>query len=461
MKSATNSISRARLTNGPVGKGLLSLTIPMILGISASLLASIIETWFLSQLGTRELAAYSFTFPVTGALTSLSLGVSIGLSSVLARAVGTGAEQSIKRLTTDGVALATCIMLVMGIVGYFSIEPLFSTIGAKGETLGMITGYMQIWYLGLVFIAVPFVGSNALRATGDARISGTIMVAGSVLNVLLDPFLIFGWGPIPALGLNGAALALVLGRGALFIVTFYVLYKRENLLDLVLPRLSEVMHSWRQIMVVSIPATATQLIGPVSTAIIVGLLASHGEAAVAGFGIASRIEGLSVIPLFALSASIGPYVGQNWGAQKYERANHAMNLSFIFSMCWGVLIACILALLAGSLVPLFDDNPAVSSIALKYLYLVPISYGGWGVLMMSSAIFNSLGKPLHSTLMSVTRMFILYVPMAILAERYFGYIGIFGSACATNLAMGLTGYIWNRKTWLPEISARSASPAVG
>jgi Na+-driven multidrug efflux pump len=282
------------------------------------------------------------------------------------------------------------------------------------------------------------------------------MVAGSVLNILLDPFLIFGWGPIPALGLNGAALALVIGRGTLFVVTFYVLYARENLLDPVLPNLSDVLHSWRQIMVVSIPATATQLIGPVSTAIIVGLLASHGEEAVAGFGIASRIEGLSVIPLFALSASIGPYVGQNWGAQKFERANRAMNLSFMFSMGWGLFIATLLALLASSLVSLFDSNPEVISIALTYLYLVPVSYGAWGVLMMSSAIFNSLGKPLRSTLMSVTRMFILYVPVAILAERYFGYLGIFASACATNFTMGLAGYLWNRKTWLPEISTYSA-----
>jgi Na+-driven multidrug efflux pump len=274
----------------------------------------------------------------------------------------------------------------------------------------------------------------------------------------LDPFLIFGWGPIPAMGLNGAALALVIGRGTLFIVTFYVLYTRENLLDPVIPGLAEVMQSWRQIMAVSIPATATQLIGPVSTAIIVALLASHGEEAVAGFGIASRIEGLSVIPLFALSASIGPFVGQNWGARKFDRANQAMNLSFMFSMGWGALIATVIALLASSLVSLFASNPAVSGIALIYLYLVPISYGGWGVLMMSSAIFNSLGRPLRSTLMSVTRMFILYVPMAVLAERYFGYLGIFASACATNFTMGLIGYLWNRKTWLPEIIAHS--PAV-
>lgn len=424
----------------------------MLLGISASIIANIIEIWFLGQVGTQELAAYSFTFPVTGALTSLSLGVSIGLSSVLARTVGEGNQLRIRRLTTDGVALATVIMLLMGVIGYFSIDALFTAMGATGKTLDLIRSYMQIWYLGLVFIAVPFVGSNALRATGDARISGAIMVGGSILNIMLDPILIFGWGSIPAMGLQGAALALVLGRGVLCLVTVYVLYARERLLDLSIPPLHEVINSWKQIMVVSIPATATQLIGPVSTAIIVTLLANYGEEAVAGFGIASRIEGLSVIPLYALSASIGPYVGQNWGARLYHRANRAMQLAFVFSVAWGILVALLLALVALPLAGMFDDNQQVRRVAVSYLYLVPLSYAGWGALMMSSAIFNSLGRPLRSTLMSVTRMFVLYVPLAMIAERYFGYIGIFASACATNLIMGLVGFIWNRKTWGPEVN---------
>lgn len=452
MTQAQQKTPQARLTTGSVSRGLLGLSMPMILGISASIIAALIETWFLGQVGTSELAAYSFTFAVTGALTSLSLGVSIGLSSVLARTVGEGDQNRIQRLATDGVTLATLLMLIVGVVGYFSIDILFGAMGAEGQTLDLIRSYMHIWYLGLIFIAVPYVGSNALRATGDARISGTIMVGGSILNIILDPILIFGWHIIPAMGLEGAALALVLGRGAMFLVTFYVLYAREGLLDLSLPRFEDVLDSWKQIMVVSIPATATQLIGPVSTAIIVSLLATYGEEAVAGFGIASRIEGLSVIPLYALSASIGPYVGQNWGAKLYHRANHAMNLSFIFSAIWGVLVAGLLALVAIPLVQLFDDNDKVTSIAVTYLYFVPLSYGTWGVLMMSSAIFNSLGRPLRSTLMSVTRMFILYVPLAMISERYFGYIGIFGSACATNITMGLVGYFWNRNTWKPYLN---------
>jgi|TARA_Y100000310_G_scaffold341896_2_gene442754 putative MATE family efflux protein len=429
--------------------GLLGLTLPMVIGISASILASIIETWFLGRVGTSELAAFSFTFPVTGALTSLSFGVSIGLSSVLARTVGEGDQGQIRRLTTDGIYLAMVIMVAVGIVGYHTIDALFTLMGASGEILELIREYMQVWYMGLVFIAGPYVGSNALRATGDARVSGTIMVAGSILNVLLDPIFIFGWWLIEPMGLKGAALALVLSRFALFVATFYVLLNRVRLLDTSIPRLRIVWQSWKQIMVVSIPATATQLISPVSTAIIISLLASYGDEAVAGFGIASRIEGLFVIPLFALSASIGPYSGQNWGARQFLRANSAMNISFLFSLCWGGAVAALLMLFAPALTGLFDDHHAVTDIADTYLFMVPISYGAWGVLMMSSAVFNALGKPVRSTILSVTRMFVVYVPLAVMLEIPYGYKGIFAAACTSNILMGVTGYLWNRSTWRP------------
>ncbi len=447
MNQQSQTEIKARLTTGPVGRGLFGLALPMVLGISASILASIIETWFLGQVGTSELAAFSFALPVTGALTSLSFGVSIGLSSVLARTVGEGDQSQIRRLTTDGIYLATAIMVVVGIVGFLTIDPLFMLMGASGDTLGLVRDYMQIWYLGMVFIAIPYVGSNALRATGDARISGTIMVGGSALNVLFDPILIFGWGPIEPMGLKGAALALVSSKTVLFFITFYVLRYRVHLLDLSVPRFTTVWQSWQRIMTVSVPATATQLISPVSTAIIVSLLASYGDEAVAGFGIASRIESLFVIPLFALSASIGPYTGQNWGANLFHRANQAMNVSFIFSLVWGGLAAMVLMLLAPSLIGWFDDAPGVTETAGAYLSLVPISYGAWGVLMMASAIFNALGKPIRSTAMSVARMFVVYIPLAIVLESYYGYEGIFVAACASNMLMGVTGYIWNRHTW--------------
>ena len=227
----------------------------------------------------------------------------------------------------------------------------------------------------------------------------------------------------------------------------WVLHYREHLLNYSALSVEAVLNSWRRIMVVSIPATATNLIGPISMAIVVSLLAGFSQETVAGFGIAARIEAMFVIPLFALSASIGPFVGQNWGAERYDRADAAMLLSFKYSLAWGAVVAVALYLLRYPIAAMFDDNPDVIAVAVIYLKLVPISYGAWGVLMMSSAIFNSLGKPISSTIMSIIRMFILYIPLAFLGKWLFGMEGIFMAAAASNLFMGALSFGWNRRTY--------------
>ncbi|XOV86673.1 MAG: MATE family efflux transporter [Pseudomonadota bacterium] len=438
---------RARLVEGPVATGLVRLTTPMILGISSNLLAGLLEAFYLGQVGTLALAAYSFTFPVTGALMSLALGTSIGLSSVLARAVGKGDQHEIRRLATDGLLLMALVMVCVSIVGWLTIDALFLALGADETTLPLVHDFMSIWYLALLFMAIPQIGANAMRATGDASISGSIMVGGAVLQMILGPLLIFGLLGLPALGLMGAAIAHLIARVVLFVVTLYILHFREHLLAFESVSTAVVLKSWRRIMAISIPATATNLIGPVSTGVVVSLLAGFSQETVAGFGIASRIEGLFVIPLFALSASIGPFVGQNWGREEYGRANQAMRLSFFYSLVWGMFVASLLFLLGDWLAALFDDNPDVVATASLYLLIVPVSYGAWGMLMMSSAIFNSLGKPISATVMSVVRMLVLYVPLAFLGRELFGLPGIFAAACASNLIMGVTGFVWNRRTF--------------
>lgn len=443
-------MTSATLTQGSVQRGLVNLTIPMILGISSSLVAAVFETWLLGRISTETLAAYSFTFPVVGALTSLSLGLSIGLSAVLARTVGSGDHSAVTRLATDGVLLMAVVMTIVTLIGMLTIRPLFTMMGAEGEILTLIDSYMTIWYFGLLFLALPSIGANALRAAGDSKISGYLMVGGAAMQMVLDPIFILGLLGVPKLGIEGAAYAMVISRILLCIATFYVLVNWKKIVVIRKPQLQELLASWKAILNVGLPATATNLIGPVSTAIIVSMLASYGPEAVAGFGIASRIEALSVIPLFALSASIGPFVGQNWGANKVDRANQAMMFAFGWSLLWGLFVAALFFMFKEPLVLFFEDDQSVAAYASLYLLIVPFSYGTWGVLMMASATFNALGKPLVSTSMSIVRMFFLYVPLAVAGQYFWGIAGIFGAACASNIIMGIVGFTLNRRAYGPR-----------
>jgi Na+-driven multidrug efflux pump len=288
-----------------------------------------------------------------------------------------------------------------------------------------------------------------MRANGSATIPGVVMTLGAALNLALDPILIFGWFGAPRMELAGASTAMALSR----IVTAAVLlvYVSRNDMLLLSHVLPGFLDSCRRILHVGLPAMATQLIGPVSAAIITRMLAGHGEVVVAGFGVATRIEAVAVMLLFALSGSIGPFVGQNWGAKRPERVWAGLQVTYLFCIGWGLIAAALLAVFGDDIAAWVDDSPGVTETAALYLSMVPWSYGAWGVLMMSSASFNALGKPLPSTVLSFTRMFILYIPFALLLNSAIGYTGIFMATALSDVVMGVLGFLWFRQSFFPRI----------
>ena len=176
----------------------------------------------------------------------------------------------------------------------------------------------------------------------------------------------------------------------------------------------------------------------------------------AGFGVASRIEIAAIITLFALSSSIGPFVGRTGAPTGSTGVRGGMNASYVFCLGWGLLTGAALFLFRDSVAPWINDDPEVIAIAVFYLALVPWSHGLWGVLMMVSASFNALGKPIPSTLLSFTRMFVLNVPLALLFNQFWGYQGIFIATAAANCIMGIAGYLWFRQVYFGQRPALQA-----
>ncbi len=434
------------LTQGPVARSLLRLTAPMMLAVSSSIIVQMLEIGFIGQLGTAQIAAVTFTFPISMMLTSVALGIGIGTSSVIARRVGGGDWDSVRRLATHSLMLVGILLTLLASIGIATIDPTFTLLGAHGEVLRHIHSYLLVYFPGTVLFTVTMVIGSTMRATGDARIPGLLMTGGAALNLALDPILIFGWFGAPRLELTGAAVAMVLSRLAMTaLLVYYAVYRDKLFLPFRQWR-KDALASWREILVIGLPAMATQMIGPISGAIITRLLAAHGHDVVAGFGVAGRIEGVAVMLLFALSGSIGPFVGQNWGAGDLDRVHGGIRVAYRFSLAWGAAAWLVLMLIGDWVVPLIDDNAEVVAVARHYLAIVPISYGLWGVLMMASASFNSLGKPIPSTIMAFTRMFVVYVPLAMLADHLFGYTGIFVATATANCLMGLWGYVWLRRS---------------
>jgi Na+-driven multidrug efflux pump len=202
----------------------------MALGFVALNSYSIADTYFVGQLGTLPLAAMGFTFPVSFAMIAVGLGVGIGTSSVIARLLGTGDRATVQRITTHALMLSVVFGLFLLAVGLATLEPVFRALGADERTLPLITEYMRVYYLGSMFLILPMVGNFAIRATGDAMVPAVILGLSAIINVILDPLLIFGLFGFPRLELQGAAIATVIANAVTVVASVAVLYWRERLI---------------------------------------------------------------------------------------------------------------------------------------------------------------------------------------------------------------------------------------
>lgn len=438
--------NKAKLTDGSVGRHLLAMALPVLAGIFAMMGQGLIDAYFLGRVGDRALAAYAFSFPILMIVTSVAIGMGAGTSSVVARAIGAHDMRRARRLATDSLLLSFLITLAFCIVGVLTIKPLFLLLGAPADMIPLIRGFMLILYSGVPFVVVGMVGMASMRATGDTRLPSTLMIMGAVLNVVLDPIFIFGLGPLPALGLNGAAMAALLARGTIFIGALYLMRGRLNMISFNRPDPTELRKSWRDILHVGIPAAGTNAIVPIATAIITAMIAVYGPEAVAGFGVASRIESLVLVMFYALSAVIGPFVGQNLSAGKSGRILEALRLCMWFCVLAGLIGAGLLALAAGFLPSLFSDNDAVTGVAKTFLLIAPLGYGGYGLVMTINAAFNGLGKPMPGVVVSLMRTILLYVPLALIGRHFYGIVGIFVAYTMANVITGFVAYYWVKKT---------------
>ncbi len=434
-----------KLTEGTVRRKLFFLTFPMLIGILSIVAFNLVDTFFVGKLGTLELAAMSFTFPVVFVVGSIALGLGIGASSVISRAIGEGDHHKVQRLTTDSLILSLIIVISVVIAGMLTIEPLFRAMGASPEILPLIKKYMIIWYPGVAFVVIPMVGNSAIRASGDTKTPGFIMVMSAIVNLILDPVLIFGIGPFPALGLEGAAASTVLARFISFLISIRVLYFREKMLTFEIPLFKEIAESWKKILYIGLPAAGTNLITPITMGIITKFVSKYGAGPVAALGVSLRIEAFSLAVIMAMGSVLTPFVGQNWGAGKKGRIRLAVDSAQKFALIWGLFLIIIFILFGAIIANIFSNDLVVTETIKLYFLIVSLSYGFQSVLMLSTSILNGLNKPIPSAILSIVRMIILYIPLAYLGSVLFDIPGIFGAAVISNLAAGILSYLWVKK----------------
>lgn len=430
------------LTTGPVGGHLRRQTSAFSLGLVAIFSFEAVNMFYIAWLGDIPLAAVSFTLPVIWFIYGIAMGFEIGAASVISRAVGRQDEHLARRLTTDSALLSTLVLGVMCVVGLNTIDPVFRLLGATPELLPLIHDYMSVWYWVAPADACLWASLAALRARGNAPLEARLITIAAILNLILDPLFIFGLLGFPRMEVMGAALATLLSNVSVLIITLLYLAGRLKIFASPFAPLRVILSSWAHMLVIGIPAVITNLVIPLSSGIVVSMLAVYGVDVVAGFGVAARIEPFAMLVFYSLSAVSSPFFGQNFGAGKLNRLIEARRLITRFCLIYGLVLMLVMDVFAWPITGLFSETEAIRNVAVHYFWLVSWGYGAHGIVMTVNAAFNGTGRPLPGVLISSARVIFLFLPLALLGRWWFGLEGIFLASSVSNLALAIVAYLW-------------------
>ncbi|HEX2752324.1 MAG TPA: MATE family efflux transporter [Alphaproteobacteria bacterium] len=435
---------RLTLLEGDVPQHVLRLAVPLAGGMLAIRLFSLVDAWFVSHLGTVQLAALGFTIPIVMLYMGVIFGINVGTSTALSRVYGEGDMPRFKRMATDAIVLSVITVTAASVLGFALIVPVFRLLGAGADTMPYIWRYMAVWYCSLPFMGLMMIGNACIRATGNTHFPSAVMIGMAILNIIFDPLFIFGWGIFPRMELTGAAVTQVISCYLTSMISIFVLIFREQILEGPIFH-KKILESWRAIMQVAVPSMISNQTLPISAAIITWLAAGFGEAAVAALGVATRIEAVATLVFYSMGAGVSIFVGQNFGAGNYGRIQEATFAGMKYAFIWGVFMALGLWVFASDIPRLFDDHPDVIAYTAQYLHWVPLSYPLLALMVVCNARQNSTGQPFRATFMIFLKAVIIYLPLAWVAQQYLGFFGIMVALMITNAIVGLLALAWSRQ----------------
>jgi len=454
LKTKTSQRTEA-IVNDPIGPTLLRLTVPMIGGIIALMAVGIVDAYFVGQLGTAPLAALGFVLPITHGVNSIGLGLGMATSVLVSRYLGEDRFDRAARQITDGRILMTLIGIGLLLGLYLGQRGLLRLLGASDDVLAEALRFMALWIPIIPLLLLTLTGNTILRAIGCPGKSAFLLALLAIINACLDPLLIFGFGPLPGLGIGGAALATAIAWIITFLVSHYVLSVQEQLIIRGKHQLEVLRSNWAELLSIGIPAIFANLMTPLAAAILTAMVARFGTTAVAGFGVSTRIESLCLLIAFALSSTLPMFIGQNIGAGKPERARVALFGAIRFTILFQLAMWLLVAFYSHAIGSAFSTNPEVVDIIGSYLWIVPASYGAHAVTILVMVSLNALKRPKAALLTAIVRLLLLNIPCAYIGGQLYDVNGLFYGFALGNILSALVAWKVIKKVWAEQIGENS------
>jgi putative MATE family efflux protein len=442
--------SQARLTQGSTFKHVVSMSATGALGLMCMFLVDLVDMLFLSMLGEKEaVAAVGFASTIMFFTISLSIAVSISATALVSKAIGEGNVELAKRRAVNVLAFGMVFSSAVVWFLWSNIPHILLYIGATGRTLDLATDYLQILVIGMPAVMIGMIGSGIMRALGDARRAMYATLVGGLVNAVLDPIFIFAFG----LGVQGAAIASLIARFSMVAVSYYGVVHVHKMLGEF--DLMDFFKDVPAISMIAVPAMLTNMSSPLANAIVMEHTASFGDDAVAAVAIIGRIIPVVFGGVFALSGAVGPILGQNYGAGRFDRMHSTISSAVVYAFGYCLLLCLALYQIQDWLVVTFNATQGSADIIRFFATFVSFSFFFQSLLFIAIAVFNNLGKPLTSTLLNFGRATLGTWPLITVFSLFMGAEGILFGQAIGSVIFGCLGFCMARN-YIAELEEKEA-----
>ncbi|SEF58932.1 MATE family efflux transporter [Bosea lathyri] len=428
---------QAVFVSGSLMRHVAVMTATGSIGLMAVFVVDLLSLLYVSWLGRPEATAgIGFATIVLYLMVSINVGLMIAITALTARSLGSGDRMGARRLASSTLALTAIVAFVLSAVVLPCLPWLLRLLGAHGESYAVALSFLWIVLPSNMLMAVGMGFSGILRATGDARRAMFVTLGGGIVTAGLDPLFIFGFG----LGPNGAAWAIVLARIIITAIGFHGAVKIHDIVAR--PTIAAMRQDAGRMLAIAGPAILTNLSNPIANAVFASVIARFGDAAIAALAIMDRLVPVAFGALFALSGSIGPILGQNWGAGRFDRVRRGLTDSAMFAIACVGLAWLALLLLRGPIVAAFGATGLTAELVEFFCLIAGPMWIFVGLLFVANAAFNNLGMPILSTVFSWGRATLGTMPLAFIGAHYAGPKGaLLGSALGA-VAFGIIALIF-------------------